>query len=480
MVWTVAQKWVLRITGFVTIAILARLLSPADFGVVALASSLLPLLQLLADLGFSTYLLQVPEATTRRLSTFFWYSMASGVVLAGGLVLIAPLLGMLFATPAVTPVIQGLAPVALLITLGAVPTTLLRRNLRFRSLAVQATIAGAAGQAVAVVLALLGFGVWALVWQTLIVQIVSTALAWIASRWLPSFEFSRQEFGTMVRFGAKVIGIELVALARSWAENAIVVSALGVSGLGYLNIAQRLIQIAQDLTSAALVPVSLVVFAQIRSASDRLRAGYLRAQSVSYVVVGAIMLCLAVGSPVLIPMLFGSQWHESVAPAQLLAVAGILTIGASLDQGLFYGVGRPGTWFVYAIAVEILTVAVTAAVVHWGLGAMALGFVFVAAAATVARWPLVARELDARWWTVSMPIVKTSIPIAVAAVVGFAAVAITRPLPGPVSLLLAGLAMAAFYLPLLRLTARDTSAELIGLGQRALRRILPRAPKAAL
>ncbi|QEO15034.1 lipopolysaccharide biosynthesis protein [Agromyces intestinalis] len=468
--WGVAQKWVIRVTGFVTVAILTRLLAPADFGVVAIALSLLPLVQLLSDLGFSTYLVQADRPTARSYSTAFWFSAVVGIVLGGLLVLVAPLVGLVLDTPEVVPVIYGLAPAALLVTLGSVPLARLRREMRFRAIAVQAVVAGAVGQAIAIAIALMGLGVWALVAQTLAYQAVATTLAWIASGWRPAFAFSGAELDRMLRFGAKVIGVELVALSRVWLENAIIVSALGTTGLGYLAIAQRLIQIAQDLTVSALVPVSVVVFAQVRESVDRLRSGYLRAQAVSYAAVTPIMLVIAVGAPALIPVFFGDQWGPSVAPAQALAVAGILTLNA-LDQGLLYGVGRPGLWFCYALVVDAVTILVTFLVAPYGLLAVTIGFLCVAAAATAARWILVGRVLETQWQRIAGPLVRVSLPALCAAAAAIGVGMLTAGLPDWVTVLLLGVTVVVVYVPLVRLTLPVAWAELARLTSALLRRI---------
>ena len=99
VVWSVGQKWVIRVTGFITIAVLTRILTPADFGVVAVAVLILPLLQLVADLGFTTYILQDKEVTRRALSTVFWYSAGAGLLLTAGLIVCAPLVGWLLRLP---------------------------------------------------------------------------------------------------------------------------------------------------------------------------------------------------------------------------------------------------------------------------------------------------------------------------------------------------------------------------------------------
>lgn len=470
VLWTVAQKWVIRVTGLVTIAILTRLLSPEDFGLVAIALSMLLLVQLLSDLGFSTYIVQAENPTARTLSTAFWFSAAAGLVLTGLLALCAPLVGLILRTPDAVPVVQGLAPAALLVALGSVPLALLRRDLRFRAIAIQAAVAGAVGQAIAIVFAFGGLGVWALIAQTLSYQLLATTLAWWAARWRPTGGFSGRALGEMASFGVKVVGIEFVALGRAWAENAIIVIFLGTTGLGYLSIAQRLIQIFQDLTTTALVPVSVVVFSRIRNTTDRLRSGYLRAQSASYAVVVPVMVVLAAGAPALIPLFFGDQWGPSVVPAQILAIAGIFTLGA-LDQGLFLGLGKPGSWFVYAVVIDAATVGATMAAVHFGLSAIAVGFLLVAISATSARWVLVGRQLQAHWWTVAAPLARCAVPAAAAAAGGFGVAHAASDLDPLVELALVGAVILTVYLPLIRWSMPDTWLEVRRLVVSLVRRV---------
>ena len=473
VLWTVLQKWVVRLGGLLTVAILARLLSPADFGVVAIAMTVIPLIYLLSDLGFSTYVVQAADASQRVLSTAFWYSASAGVLLAGGLVLLAPVLGAAFALPAVVPVLVGLSPAVLLVALASIPIALLRRRLAFRAIAVQSFAAGALGQVTAIVVALVGWGVWALVLQLLVNQAVVLVFAWLSARWLPSLQFSREHFATMFRFGTNVVGVELVALARLWAETGIIVSVLGVTALGFLNIAQRLIQATQDLSAAAILPVSTVVFSQIRESVDRLRAGYLRALELSYIIVMPVMVFVAVGTAHIIPLLFGGQWGPSVVPAQALAVAGIMTLGAMLDNGLFYGVGKPGRWLVYALGIDVLTVATTAVAAQYGIIGVAVGFVGVAFVATAVRWVLVARLVDTTPWVVARPFALVSIAGAVSAAGGVAAMVVFAALPGIVVLVIVGTVVVALHAAVVRVVSPAAFHEVVALVGRRLHRRRP-------
>lgn len=470
--WMMSQQWVLRVTGFVTVLVLTRILGPEAFGIVAVAMALIPFVQLAADMGISTYLVQADRPDKRTYDTAFWYSVVTAVVLGGVLVLCAPAIGDLLGAPAVVPVVRVLALVAPLTLMGMVPLVILRRAMRFRAIAVQSVVAGALGQVVAIVLALTGAGVWALVWQLLVYQACITVLAWVFARWLPSMRFSRARLGEMMRFGVKVVASDAVSAVRVMLENALIVAVLGTTGLGYFSIAQRLVQIAHELTTNALSPVSTVVFAQIRGVRERLRSGYLRAQFTAHALIVPAMLLIAVGGPVLYPVLFGDQWGPSIVPGQILALAGIVTM-SGIDKGLYLGLGRPGAWFLYVLVVDLATILVAWLVVPYGLVAYAIGFLCVASAATAARWVMVARMLDARWWQVAAPLTRVLIPAACAAAGGFAVAWWTQELAPLLSLALSAAALLAIYLPASRIFVPNVWTELRGLSRALTSRFRP-------
>ena len=160
------------------------------------------------------------------------------------------------------------------------------------------------------------------------------------------------------------------------------------------------------------------MFAKIRDSRDRLLAAYLRAMAIAYALVSPLLTVVVVAAPLLIPLLFGNQWGSSVRVAQALALAAILTLGATLDHGLFYGLGRPGTWLVYAVAIDALTVIVTALVVSRGLDAVAVAFVGVALIATAVRWVLVGKVLNCPTPRVARPFGSAAVATAVSALAG--------------------------------------------------------------
>ena len=462
VLWLMLQKWAVRITGLVTIAVLTRFLSPEDFGTVAAASTMLPFFYLLADLGFAAYIVQATTTTRTMLSTGFWFSALAGLLLSVALVLSAPLVGLVFRSDDIVPVMRVLSLAVVFTAAASVPMALLRREMRFRAIAVQASIAAVVAQVVAVGMTIAGLGVWALVGQILTSLLLTAILAWFAAKWRPAFAFSMSEFVLMARFGSKVLGVEFVAMLRAWAEAAIISATLGMAALGYLNIAQRLVQIVQDLTGAALVPVSTVAFARIRESSERLRGAYVRALRMTYAAMSPPLTLLAVAAALIIPIVFGDGWDESARVAQILALAGLMVVSATLDHGLFYGTGRPGQWFAYAVTIDVLTVAVTAVTAQWGLEAVAYGFLAVAVIATMSRWFLVAKLLETSPRKLSGPFGFLAASVLAGGGAGWAVLELSAGLHPVPRIVLAGLAVLLASLLTIRLFARQVFREVAG------------------
>lgn len=423
--WLTAAQWLMRLTGLITVAVLTRLLTPEDFGVVAAAMTVTPFILLLADLGLSTYVIQVKHADQRLLSTAFWYSLSMAIALMTAMAVFAPVIAVMFNLPGAAPVLRGCSLAAGFIVLCSVPAALLRREMRFRELSLQWLVSAVIAQVVAVVLAFHGAGAWALVSQLVVAEAISCILVWKAARWRPKFQFSKSEFFDMAKFGNKVITVDLIVAMRPAAEAAIISTVLGPAALGFLSIAQRLVQVTQDLGGKALVPVSTVVFAKVRESPQRLQSAYVKALGIAYAAVSPLMTVVVVGGTLVVPLLFGQGWDQSVPVAQALGLAAILTLGAIIDQRLYYGIGKPGRWLIYAACIGALEITVTALVARHGLNWVAIGFVTVAFVATVVRWVLVGRLLDSRSRTLAMVFAAASVAVAGSAGAGLLVLTVT-------------------------------------------------------
>ncbi|WP_328698644.1 oligosaccharide flippase family protein [Cellulomonas citrea] len=461
VLWMTVQKWITRLGGLATVALLTRVLDPADFGTVSAAMSVLPMVYLLSDVGLSTYVVQVDAPSERALRTAFWFSLGMGVILFAALYLCAPLFAAAFGIPGVTTALRWMAPAILMVSLSSVSIALLRRRLMFRELAQQTAVASLAAQVVAVVLALNGAGVGALVGQLLVSMGVGSVLAIVRARWWPRWGFSLIDLRVMAGFGSQVVVVELVAVARAWGETAIIASVLGATGLGYLSIAKKLIETVQDLSASAIFPVATVVFAKTREDVEHLRSAYHRALSACYTTVSLPLGLVVAAGPLIVPVLFGGGWGTSAGVAQVLALAAVFTMGATLDHGLFYGVGKPGNWLWYSVVIDGLTLAVTALTVRWGLLGVACGFALVAFGATVLRWFLVARLLETRATNIATPLVRAAPIMIGSTAVGLLVVVLTSGFDDLLRLVLVGVAMSLVQVVLAILVEPAVAVDLL-------------------
>ncbi|MGW5360173.1 lipopolysaccharide biosynthesis protein [Actinopolymorpha pittospori] len=474
VLWTIAQKCGVRVTGLVTLVILARQVGVADFGVVAAAAIYVQSLNVIADLGFASYIVQAERVDRRMLSTAVWFSGFVGVALAGLTVIAAPFLGHALGVQHFGPVLQGLAPAIVFTALAGTPMALLRRRLAFRSLAVPQVVSALSAQAIALALALTGAGVWALVAQYVMSAAVTCLGVWVVARWRPSLQFSPSVARTMASYGVRVIGSDLVGVLRGWIENVIILSVVGVAGVGYWNIAMRLISLVTDTAASTMVSVSSTVFAQIKNERQRVASAYLRACGVTLTAIAPLLTLLAAVSPVVIPLLYGAKWEHSIVLSQVYALAMVFVVHATLSRGLFLGIGRPGIWLVYGIAVDALNLVGTALAAPYGMTAVAIAYLGVVMLAAVTRVLLVARVLG-----LSVRVQAFQMASQLAVAVGAAAPVwvlvhwLDGRIPAIVLLVVAGLAMATTVLVLFRFADPMALREIWAPMPRGIRRLVP-------
>jgi len=183
--WKIASQVSVQGIAFGTTLVLVRLLTPTDFGLAAMALVFVSLAFLIADLGLGSALVQRPTLTEDDRSTAFWTNVALGLVLTSLGILLAGPLASLYQHERVKPLFAVLSLTFLFTALGSTQGSLLVRDMRFRSLELRTIVSTAAGAATAIILAVLGFGVWAIIAQSLANSGVSTLLLWRSSSWRP-------------------------------------------------------------------------------------------------------------------------------------------------------------------------------------------------------------------------------------------------------------------------------------------------------
>jgi teichuronic acid exporter len=390
--WVALDKWGARLASLVVFGILGRLLAPADFGVIALATVYIAFLNVLVDSGFSQALVQRENLDDAHTDTAFWISLGLGVGLGLALFLGATTAGALGSDSDLVPVLQVLSLALPLTALSGVPAALLTREFGFRALAIRQLVATAVGAVVAVWLAASGAGVWALVAQALSTSAIGVLVLWRVSSWRPSRRFSRQAARDLMTFGVAVFGIEMIAVANGNVDKLLVGLFLGHAELGYYFVGSRISLILIDMFVAVVGALSLPTFSRMQDDLPRMVRALQQLTFVSAAIAFPVFALTAALAPELITLLFGSQWYPSVAIMQWLAPGAALTTIAWFDKGLFLGAGRTRVAFRLSTGDTVLGLALLAA-------ALPFGAVAVAASRSLRRalfWPFRLRALR-RW-----------------------------------------------------------------------------------
>lgn len=321
--WRFAGSAVSALSQFAIGVLLARLLSPADFGVVALTRIALGLLGSVGGLGIGEAVVQRAALTERHVRTAFTFSSLFGLTGAIALAVAAPLASELLRNPQVTSVLRVMAIGFAVQGASGIAAALIRRQLDFRHqvfIEVGSYLVGYG--IVAVGLALLGYGVWSLAWgsvvQTVLAAGAQLAVAGHAMRPL----LARRELGELLHFGvgsAAVAGVNYLALNG---DNFVVGRWSGATSLGLYARAYTLMNLPYTYASSVVSGVLFPAFAQVQSDPARLRRAYLTLTQLTATIAASAMGTLAIAAPHLVRSLYGPLWSGIVPPLQILCLAG--------------------------------------------------------------------------------------------------------------------------------------------------------------
>lgn len=435
----------------VTLVVLARLLAPADFGLVSMASVFVGFIWIFKDLGIGSAVVQREELTQRLLSTVFWANLGLGVFAALTLVLIAPFVGRFYHQPSVALLLDVLSLAFVISGAAVLQQALLERHLRMRRLALLELISAAAGSIAGIAVALWGGGVWSLVTMTLATAAANSALLWIASRWRPSGVFSWSDLRSVLNFSLNLTGFNVVNYFVRNADNLLVGRYLGSQALGYYSMAYRILLLPITNISSVTQRVMFPVYSRIYSDLERIRRGYL--QSVRGIALIAFpLMCgvFALRTPLVLAV-FGEKWQPLIVLLAILAPIGLIQSVATTVGSIYMARGRTRLLFMYGLVTGILAVAAFIIGLRWGIYGVAGAYAVFVLGITYPSFAIPFRLIDLRFGAFLRALRSIMFASAVMclALVGLEALAIDK-LGSVLTLLILVPAGAAIYAAVLR------------------------------
>lgn len=459
---------VLQLIG---LAVLARLLEPADFGIVAMVTAAIGFADILRDFGLSSAAVQSPTVSRGERTNLFWANTGLGLGCTLIVAASTPLIVAFYDEPTLVQVVPALSLVLLVSGINTQYRADLGRALRFVALASSDVIAQLVGTIVAIVVAVLGGGYWAIVTQQLTVALVALLVNVISTRWHPGLPQRGASIRRFFRFGLSVFGTQVLSYASKNADTVALGAFWGPSVLGVYNRAQQIAVVPLNQINGPLTRVALPVLSKAHLEPDRFARAASRAQLAGAYLTATVLAFVAGLSEPIVDVLLGPGWSEVAPILSLLAIAGVFRSLSQLAYWIFLASGRPGVQF----RLDLWAQPTMVAVIVLGASQGALG----AAWAAVIVWPL--------YWIVGLLVAARSaglvaVPLVMRAVRALLGVALPAALASwyvsswigdPVLALAAGAVAGAALVAIVALVVRPVRrdvAEVIGLLRHAAAR----------
>jgi PST family polysaccharide transporter len=375
--WSALTQLVAQVAQYGSFVLLARLLTPQDFGLVACATLVVNFVAMLNELGLGAALIQRADLRPGHLNACFWSNVAAGLTLAvlvGGS---ASWVAGFFHSPATGPLLLALALGFPLMALAVVPKTLMEKELRFKELGLIDAGAAIANAVVAVGMAATGWGAWSLVAGTLVGYAVQLAALWPRAAWVPGLRFSREELRELFGFGLNVLGTRLVGYLNANIDYVVIGRTLGPAALGVYSLAYKLVTWPMLKVSHVVLRVMFPAFARIQHDDEALRRHYTTLVGTLALVAYPLLAGLAVMAPEALPVVFGPRWDAAVDPVRALCIAGALKATVCSIGTVFLTKGRPDLEFRTNMLGTVMLAIYVPLGVHWGATGVALALALV-------------------------------------------------------------------------------------------------------
>ncbi len=350
VIWTGIAKASMQLVLFLLMLVLARLLSPQDFGIVGMAAIVTVAISMVNDRGLGTAVIQRNSISQEHLSSVFWGGIAFSILLFAATILASYPMALFFKNPLVQPVVAVQGAGFVIGSLGIVQKSILNKELEFKKLAVMEVVSSVASGVVSITLALMRFGVWSLVIGALVRDGVNVLLVWFYSRWRPHLFFSWSRFKELFSYSANVLGNDVVSYAVINMDVIIIGRMLGTEALGYYSLALNLVKMPVTRLSSVVSKVAFPAFSAIQDDMKKLHKGFLKASALLSLIIFPLLLGLAIFASEFISLFMGEKWMPMAMPLIILVPLGLAKSVGVIRWPVLMALGRPDVELKWNIA----------------------------------------------------------------------------------------------------------------------------------
>ncbi len=372
--WSALSRIIIHVFQIITLIILARLLIPAEFGLITSSLVVIGFLNIFKDLGISAAIIQRQETTEEFLSSIYWIVLAIGIAMNILLYISAHPIAEFYNAEELTNILKVLSFSFPVTSLTIMQQTLLEKELRFKQIAIYETTAVVVASVCAITLAYLGYGVWSLVIQSLANAVTLSFILWVKSSFKPKFLFSFSEIKSIYNFSMNLSGFNIVNYFVRNADYVLIQKYLGEEQLGYYNIAYRMMLYPLQNITSVFSRVMFPVYSKLQGDNHKIREMYVELANNIALVSFPLMLGVTASADILVRSLLGEKWLHTVPLLILLAPVGMIQSVYTPAGTIFKAKGRTDIWFKWGLLTGVIFITAFVIGLKWGIFGVAIGY----------------------------------------------------------------------------------------------------------
>jgi PST family polysaccharide transporter len=397
--------------------IMARLLLPGDYGLVAMVTAVTGFVAIFNDLGLSAAVIQRPEINQQQVSAVFWINIGISFAIAVIIAILAPLLVHFYTEPRLLNITLVFAASIFISGLSIQHSALMKRQMRFKQLSYVQIGSAAASLLIGLYMAWAGFGYWAIIATTVLNAAFSSIALWIVCDWRPGFFIKADKVNSFLKFGAGMTGFDLVNYFSRNMDNVLIGKFVGSAALGFYSKAYQLLMLPITQLRNPLNAVALPVLSSLNNDPDKYRSFFKRYLFTLAFFCMPLVMYSAIFSDELIGVILGKQWAPAAVIFQLLAIASFIQPVASTQGLVLITTGKSKRYFLIGLVNSIIVVAGFYIGVQWGVKGVAISYAVVMYAGFI---PFLYLSLKGSPMTVSLFLKEITFPIMFSLISGLA------------------------------------------------------------
>lgn len=376
IVWTGLERFANQAAGFIIGIVLARLLTPSDYGVIGIMNVFIGIAGLFIDCGLSTALIQKKNRNDEDYSTVFWCNLFMSILCYVIIFLFSPWISRYYKMPELRIMLRVLSLVMIFNSLYSIQSTKMTAEVNFRTQAKISCTSCIFSGAFGIWMATLGLGPWALVLQSVFATVYRTVCYWIISKWRPLLSFSKKSFLSLFSFSSKLFISSLLDTVYNNISPMIIGKRYSPADLGIYTKGYNLVSLPNGVFQSTFGRVIFPILSQIQDDEKRLKEVYRKyLRIVTSIAIPCMLIFVAVSSP-LIQTIYGDKWILCVPYIRLLSLGALTTPIICVNLNILYVKGRSDIVLKLEIIKKIIAISIVVFSIHFSVLSLCIGIVF--------------------------------------------------------------------------------------------------------